>query len=192
MRLRPDTTAPRLLSGLAAACLFGLALPATAQVNQKKYDGYFLVGQFGEICTMCEAAVICEAAQAPIAPAAVPADGSFTLYHLHTRTFWSQVSTIWEWFISNFSSASLAAGHERPVTVYDVANGEWQPPVQARMRVALEPALLSTSDGREIDRRNRRWRRSANGEALGYCARLPLWDAIAAMQSRAPATSDDE
>ncbi len=192
MRPRIATPAPRLLASLAAACLIGLALPAPAQVNQQQYDGYFLVGRFGEICTMCEAVVLCSAAPAPPTANAVPDDGSFTLYHLHTRTFWSQVSTIREWFVSNFSSASLAAGHERPVTVYDVTGGHWQPPRQATMRVALEPALLGISDGREIDRTDRRWRRSADRANLGYCTRLPLWASIATIEAHVQMPDRDE
>ncbi len=169
--------------GLATLLLAGMALPAVGQVNQKKYDGYFLVGQFGEICTMCEVVVLCEEAQAPITSTAVPDGGSFTLYHLHTRTFWSQVSTIWEWFISNFNSGLLAAGHERPVTVHTVENGAWRQPLEAQMRVALEPALLTTSDGYEIDRQSRRWRQSADGAVRGYCERLALWDSIDAIKA---------
>ena len=170
---------------LACSAAFAAAwsLPAAGQVNLKKYEGYFLVGQFGEICTMCEAVVLCEAADAPIAPTSVPDGGSFTLYYLHTRTFWSQVSTIWEWFISNFNSELLASGHERPVTVHTVENGAWAPPVAATMRVALEPALLTVSDGHEIDRTNRRWRQSARRTDLGYCERLPLWDSIAVIEA---------
>lgn len=169
-----------------------LTLPAAAQVNQEKYRGYFLVGQFGEICTMCEAVVLCEEAAAPIMPAAVPTDGSFTLYHLHTRTFWSQVSTIWEWFVSNFNSSSLAAGHERPVTIHRVEGGQWLPPSEASMRVALEPPLLSISDGHEIERTQRRWRGGSPPADLGYCERLPLWDAIATIEAHGAGSSSHD
>lgn len=169
---------PGLPARLTAVLLIALALPAASQVNQKQYEGYLLVGQFGEICTMCEAMVLCQATSAPIAPKAVPDAGSFTLYHLHTRTFWSQVSTIWEWFVANFSSASLAAGHERPVTVYRVEDGAWSPPLAAQVRVALEPALLTMTDGHAIERRDRRWQRSEDALDIGYCERLPLWDAL--------------
>jgi hypothetical protein len=179
MRSKPLSSRRGLVTGLSAVLLAALAIPAAGQINQKKYAGYFLVGQFGEICTMCEAVVLCEAAQAPITATTVPADGSFTLYHLHTRTFWSQVSTIWEWFIANFNSELLAAGHERPVTLYTVENGAWTQPLAVQMRVALEPALLTISDGREIDRKTRRWRQTSGATDLGYCERLPLWEALA-------------
>src|SRR5210317_1358986 len=85
-----------------------------AQVNMDAYRDYFLVGQFGEVCTMCEVTVLCEAGSELPADDAVPTGGDFTLYHLQTRTFWSQISTIWEWFISNFRQDELAArGHTR-------------------------------------------------------------------------------
>jgi hypothetical protein len=166
------------------ALLAAVSLPAVGQINQQEYEGYFLVGQFGEICTMCEAIVLCEATAIPAGHTAVPDGGSFTLYHLHTRSFWSQVSTIWEWFIANFNS-KLIAGHNRPVTVYTVENGAWSAPAAAEVRVSLEPALLAVSDGREIDRRNRRWRQSRSARELGYCERLPLWDSLATIQAHA-------
>jgi len=61
------------------------ACPAWAQVNIDAYRDYFLVGQFGEVCTMCEVIVLCEAGSAPPAAAAVPEDGDFTFLCLHTR-----------------------------------------------------------------------------------------------------------
>ena len=88
---------------------------AFAQVNIDAYRDYFLVGQFGEVCTMCEVTVLCETGTELPPEDKVPDTGSFTLYHLQTRTFWSQVSTIWDWFISNFQQEGLAArGHTPP------------------------------------------------------------------------------
>jgi hypothetical protein len=159
---------------------------AQAQVNDPRFRDYFLVGQFGEVCTMCEVAVLCQAGDAPPVADAVPESGDFTLYMLHTRTFWSQVSTIWDWFISNFSSAPLVGGHSRPVTVYTVASGAWSPPAAHSMHISLEPGLLAMDDGYEVDRITRRWQRSGGGEPLGYCARLPLWDTLSVIEARAP------
>ena len=79
--------------------------PALAQVNNPAYADYFLVGRFGEICTMCEAVVMCEAGENDTPHDAIPAEGSFKLYYLQTRTFWSQIATIWEWFVANFNSS---------------------------------------------------------------------------------------
>ena len=163
------------------ALLVAVTLPAAGQINSEKYAGLLLVGQFGEICTMCEAVVLCEASPTPPAHGQVPAAGSFTLYRLHTRSFLSQVSTIWEWFVANFSTAGLVAGHTRPVTIHVVEQGTWQPPVEAEMRVSLEPPRLAAGDDSEIDRRDRSWRRSSTGASIGYCERLPLWPALEAI-----------
>lgn len=174
-----------LFVSLAASALLASGA-AQAQVNDPRFRDYFLVGQFGEVCTMCEVAVLCQAGDAPPPADAVPAGGDFTLYMLHTRTFWSQVSTIWDWFISNFTSAPLVGGHERPVTVFTVVDGAWSPAAERSMHISLEPGLLAMDDGREVDRITRRWQRSGTGEPLGYCARLPLWDTLSVIEARAP------
>jgi len=183
MHRKRRPTAP--LATLVAAALLA-AGTAQAQVNDPRFRDYFLVGEFGEVCTMCEVAVLCQAGDAPPPADTVPAAGDFTLYMLHTRTFWSQVSTIWDWFISNFSSTPLVGGHDRPVTEYNVANGAWAAPTEHSMHISLEPALLAMDDGKEVDRVNRRWQRTGTGEALGYCARLPLWDTLEVIEARAP------
>lgn len=162
-----------------------LVLPgySAGQVNSDAYRDYFLVGRFGEVCTMCEVVVLCEAAERLPAHQTVPAAGTFTLYHLQTRTFWSQVSTIWEWFISNFSADSLAArGHGRPVHIYRVDEGAWSAMQIAEARLVLEPGLVSLP-GSEIDRVSRQWVDN-EGQPLGYCQQLPLWDALEVIEQR--------
>jgi hypothetical protein len=178
------------LRALACACaLLAPATPALAQFNDPAYANHFLFGRFGEVCTMCEIMVLCEAGgSAPPAHATVPAVGSFTLYHIHTRTFWSQVSTIWEWFIANFSGERLAAGHARPVTLHVVEDGRWAPPTTADLHIALEPPLIKLPDGREIERVERRWRQSDTGTDLGFCQRLPLWESLAVIEQHSGGT----
>lgn len=163
----------------AAALLWALATgAAVAQVNIDKYRDYFLVGQFGEVCTMCEVAVLCEAGTAQSDYTALPDAGTYTLYHLQTRTFWSQVSTIWEWFISNFRADSLAArGHTRPAFVYEVVNGQWSARQVIEARLVLEPGVLEF-EATQIDRIDRSWRASDDDELLGYCQRMPLWESL--------------
>ncbi|NND37664.1 MAG: hypothetical protein HKN81_11090 [Gammaproteobacteria bacterium] len=159
------------------------APPAQAQVNNPAYADYFLVGRFGEICTMCEAVVLCEGE--PETPRTkIPAEGDFTLYHIQTRTFWSQIATIWEWFVANFNSGSLAAGHSRPVDVYQVEGGTWSQPRTVDAQVSLDPATIVLDD-HVIDRVERRWLSHEGSRPLGFCQRLPLWESLdtIAMQS---------
>lgn len=175
------------LAWLAAGLLTVPLLPAYGQVNNKAYADYFLVGQFGEVCTMCDVMVLCEAGTSPPAHQSVPTDGSFTLYHIRPRTFWSQVGTIWEWFIANFSSGQLESGHRRPVAIHTVDEGAWAPPVAGELHIALDPPLLAMSDGREIERIGRLWRQSAPPAELGYCQRLPLWEALSVIDRHSTA-----
>ena len=161
----------------------GLSSPAMSQVNNPAYADYFLVGQFGEICTMCEAIVHCAAGDEKPQQAQVPASGTFTLYHLQTRTFWSQVSTIWEWFIANFNSDSLASGHSRPVHIYNVNNSAWSAPKLLAAQISLDPATIVIGD-KIIDRIETRWLQSADSQPIGYCQRLPLWESLDVIASQ--------
>ena len=171
----------RFLTLLACVAWTGIA---SAQVNNEAYRDYFLFGRFGEVCTMCEVTVLCQSGDAPPAVTAVPESGRFTVYHLQTRTFWSQISTIWEWFVTNFSSESLAAkGHMRPVHVYEVDGESWAGPEVVEARLLLEPGRLEFGD-RHIDRTNQRWSVAMTGEAAGYCTRLPLWDVLAVIDTK--------
>lgn len=155
-----------------------LPFPAVGQINDPAYADYFLVGRFGEICTMCEAIVLCEAASSSRPYESIPERGSFTVYHFETRTFWSQIATIWEWFITNFDSDSLAAaGHARPVNVYAITNGQWSKAQVLDARVSLDPATI-VIDEQTIDRVERRWLRGTPAQAVGYCQRLPLWESL--------------
>ncbi|MEZ5565340.1 MAG: hypothetical protein R3F24_07395 [Gammaproteobacteria bacterium] len=178
----------QILAPLCAILLSALAMPAGAQINDPKYADYLLVGQFGEICTMCEATVLCEAGADVPTHKAIPEQGSFKLYYLHTRSFWSQVATIREWFIANFSAKPLASGHDRPVTAYSVKNGVWAERINASAHISLEPALLVMGDGYEIDRVDRRWRKTGSHATLGYCQRLPLWESLATIKTETGAT----
>lgn len=178
------TTKKRGLLVLACAWLCGSA--AMAQVNMDAYRDYFLVGQFGEVCTMCEVTVVCTAGTAPPDEAALPDDSNFTLYHIQTRTFWSQVSTIWEWFISNFRQDELASqGHTRPVHVYAVENGVWPAMQIIEARLVLEPGVVEFGDY-HVDRVTRAWQTADSGETVGYCSRLPLWDTLDVISANAP------
>jgi hypothetical protein len=155
----------------------------SAQVNNDAYRDYFLMGQFGEVCTMCEVVVLCEAGTAAPAYDNLPSDTSFTLYYIQTRTFWSQVSTIWEWFIANFRSDALAArGHTRPVWVYEVDGTAWSGPEVIEGRLILDPGVIELND-KTIERVEAAWQMS--GETQGYCQRMPLWESIDTIKANA-------
>ena len=172
---------------LIVAAFLIAPVPGIGQVNNPAYADYLLVGQFGEICTMCEAIVLCENANAETRRENIPADGSFTLYHLQTRTFWSQIATIWEWFITNFDPDSLAvAGHRRPVMVYTVTDGSWSKPQTLEAHVSLDPATIVIGDD-AIDRIESRWLRGAAMRPAGFCQRLPLWDSLETIAAQSPA-----
>lgn len=166
---------------LVFAALLALSGPAAAQVNNPAYADYLLVGRFGEICTMCEAVVLCEAGTTATEHDSIPGDGRFTLYHYQTRTFWSQISTIWEWFIANFDDESLAArGHERPVEIYEIENGQWTGPRISLARLSLDPAVIRMGND-TIDRVDRRWQLDGATAPVGFCQRMPLWETLDAM-----------
>jgi hypothetical protein len=165
--------------------LTGMSGPAFAQISGEQYQGLFLVGRFGEICTMCEVVVLCQRGkQAEAEKVAIPESGDFSLYHFQSRTFWSQIATIGEFFIANFSTDMLAArGHTRPVRAITVTAGEWSTPTTIEGRLILDPAIIEL-DKLFIDRNNRSWRVSSNADQIGYCHRLPLRDAMATIEQQ--------
>jgi hypothetical protein len=166
------------IQALLACALIGFTPVAQTQVNMEAYRDYFLVGQFGEVCTMCEVIILCDPGNSASEQTSIPESGSFTLYHLETRTFWSQIATIWEWFITNFRADSLAAsGHTRPAKVYKVDNGIWLTPARIEARLILDPGIIELGN-RHINRVNREWLNVANSKKLGYCQRMPLWESL--------------
>jgi hypothetical protein len=177
---------PTLSNLLYATLLIALAHPAFGQVNNEKYQDLFLVGEFGEVCTMCEVIILCENTDTVPAYELIPAAGDFTLYHLQTRTFWSQIATLWEWFISNFNSESLAQGHDRPVWIYTVANSTWSGPETVDAWIALEPPLL-TFGHKAIERSNQAWLDTDDATPVGYCQRLPLWKSLETIEQKSGA-----
>lgn len=157
-----------------ALALMLISLPGAAQPNNKAYLDLLLFSQYGEFCTMCEAVLLCETGDKAPHYTAIPDSGSFTLFHIETRTFWSQMATIWEWFMRNFRDGALS-GHTRPVNRVIIDQGQWSDSVTASLHLALEPPLL-TIGNQQIERRSRRW--LVDGQVHGYCQRLPLWESL--------------
>ena len=175
----------RACAGLILLASLVLAVPARAQVTDDAYSDYFLYGPFGEVCTMCEVVVLCQAGESLPREDRVPPDGDFTLYHIQKRTFWAQMGTIWEWFISNIRQDALAArGHKRPAHVYRITGGSWSAGEIVEARLVLDPGVLEFGD-RNIDRVTRAWIGADTDAGLGFCSRLPLWDALDSIEANA-------
>ena len=177
---------PKRVALLLLLLLLGISISsvARAQVNIDAYRDYFLVGQFGEVCTMCEVVVLCRAGETIPEFESVPSTGSFSLYHLRTRTFWSQMGTIWEWFIANFTADELAAkGHTRPVEVYEIENGVWRSRTTVEARLRLDPGLLDFGPD-VIDRVDSAWYRDGSAARTGFCQRLPLWESLDVIEAQ--------
>ena len=171
--------ASALTISLAIVFYFGVSSVSTvlAQVSGAQYQGLFLVGRFGEVCTMCEVVVLCERSATIPDYETTPTQGQFTLYHLQTRTFWSQMATIWEFFVANFSTEGLAQqGHTRPTIVYAVSGNGWEPAETIESRLVLDPPQIEFGTT-WIDRTDQSWR-SRDDALLGYCERMPLWESI--------------
>lgn len=172
---------PVRASALAACLATSLALAQPAQDPQYP----LLVNRFGELCTMCEAMVACRAgAEAPADVAALQA-GPYTLYHFQTRTFWGQVSTIFT-YLQRWITPVVY--QERPVVIYTVdatgPAGATRRRAEGSAGLGLDPARVILGD-RQIDRGTSAWQ-DRDGQPLGRCARLPLRETLAFVQSREP------
>ena len=100
---------------------------------------------------------------------------SYLLIHLQTRTFWSQISTIWEFFIRNFDGYQIR-GHSRPVKIYSSENGNWFDLEITTAQISVDPNLIKINQFL-IDRETQDWANHKE-EIIGYCERLPLWETL--------------
>ena len=150
-----------------------LSLEVRSQ-NSVIQEELLLYSQFGEFCTMCEAVLLCEEGEEK-SYNFIPNTGNFTLYHLRTRTFLSQISTIWEFFIKNFDGYEIK-GHKRPVNIITIDSNQWSKSMTSDAEISIDPGLIYIED-RMINRVNNEWMNNAN-ESIGFCYRLPLWASI--------------
>ena len=128
---------------------------------------------------MCEAVIVCRELtfEEPVAlEQLLDSQQPFVLYHLQTRSFWSQIATIWEWFVANFETVS---GHARPVIVYSRPEGGKPSVHTSEVTITIEPPILQF-EKLAIDRVSQEWLK--NGEMVGYCARLDLWSSLEFIQ----------
>ena len=167
---------------------FAFAFNIQAQEVKIKKDELLLYSQFGEFCTMCEATLVCT-------DELVGADDSFldnesyVLIHLKTRTFWSQISTIWEFFIRNFDGYEVK-GHSRPAILYYSQDGKWSDIEITNARISVDPNLIKMKQF-VIDRVSREWS-TQEYQSLGSCKRLPLWKTLEYIDQRIPKSKKNE
>ena len=167
---------------------FMLALNIQAQEIKNKKDELLLYSQFGEFCTMCEATIVCSDKPGKTGESFLD-DESYALIHLETRTFWSQISTIWEFFVRNFEGYEVK-GHSRPVIIYYSQDGKWSDIEVADARISVDPNLIQIKQF-VIDRVSREWI-SQNDQSLGTCKRVPLWKTLEYVNQRISKSNNNE
>jgi len=153
---------------------FIVVLGTQAQEMKSKNNELLLYSQFGEFCTMCEATLVCTEGENNIDNTFLDRE-SYLLIHLQTRTFWSQISTIWEFFIRNFDGYQIK-GHSRPVKIYSSDKGEWLGIDITTAQISVDPNLIQIKQFL-IDRETQDWI-NYKEEIIGSCERLPLWETL--------------
>ncbi len=138
-----------------------------------------LYSQFGEFCTMCEAIILCNKDKSEINHLYLDQD-SYLLFHIETRTFWSQLSTIWEFFIRNFDGYEIK-GHSRPAKLYSSQNGKWTSE-SITAEISIDPNLIKLGEI-VINRETENWSKVDKSE-IGFCERLPLWETLSYIDER--------
>ncbi len=166
----------RIVIGIVALVITISLLYSTAEVEAGDESSLLLYSQFGEFCTMCEAVLLCENTNTKDVHKALPQSGQFTLYHLKPRTFWSQISTIWEFFIKNFNDDAVK-GHRRPVSIIKVDENNWSHPRVGAAQISIDPNTIYIEE-KMIDRENNQWIELDTHNHIGYCYRLPLWESL--------------
>jgi hypothetical protein len=141
--------ARRVLRPAIGGLVAGLASMAVLAAD----TGQLLTNQFGELCTMCTATLVCGR------------DGGTTAFAFGTRTFLSQMTTVLDFFPG---MSSFAKTHSRPVAI----TGPDGARSTGTARFDLNAARIALPDaaGREtwIDRRTGAWH-AADGADIGAC-----------------------
>jgi len=162
-------TGPWLAVLLALNCL---SAPSALGEGVQPQEYMLLHSRFGELCSMCEAMVLCTDG----GPAgSVPP--SYTLFHFQTKTFWGQVRTIWEYLVR---WVQPVRGETRPVYQYMEQSGpSGRLTTQATVLSAdfsLDPPLIRIAN-RQIERWSGQWL-DDDGQVVGQCRRLPLRETL--------------
>jgi len=161
---------------------------AGTSVHAAEEDYLLLMNRFGELCTMCEAVVLCadgDVSAVTVPDLGAPATGPFTIYHFQTKTFWGQVATIWT-YLKRWVEPIVR--EERPVRIYTVGTGGVAAPgrsLEERMAsLSIEPPLLDVG-ARRINRETSAWE-DAQGQPVGTCARLPIKEGLGFVKAHSP------
>lgn len=165
------------------------SLPLKLAADAEPETEYMLLqNKFGELCTMCEATVVCRADQATeigVDDLGKAATAPYTLYHFHTKDFWGQVATIWDYMIR---WVKPVLREKRPLTIYSVEDsgeGTARGSMSRTMAfLSLDPASIQVGE-RRIDRWSGEWL-AADGTVVGSCSRLPLRDTYRFLKANAP------
>ena len=144
---------------LASFAVMLLAVTTGASAFTEADRGQLLTKQFGELCTVCEAKLMCRTE-----------DGVETLYAFGQRSFISQALTILDYF------PWVGAGktHTRPVSVSSTGGGmpHGGTPYDGTARLSLPAARIEVPDiaGQPtwIDRRTGAWH-GAGDRVIGAC-----------------------
>ena len=167
---------------------FIMILDAQAQEIKSENSELLLYSQFGEFCTMCEATLVCIDEKNKINDAFLDHE-SYLLIHLETRTFWSQIATIWEFFIRNFDGYQVK-GHSRPAILYSSEMGNWFDAETTTAEISIDPNLIKIKQF-VIDRGTQDWI-DHKEKKIGSCARLPLWETLEYIDERVHKSEDNE
>ena len=167
---------------------FIMILDAQAQEMKSENSELLLYSQFGEFCTMCEATLVCIDEKMKINDAFLDHE-SYLLIHLETRTFWSQITTIWEFFIRNFDGYQVK-GHSRPAILYSSEMGNWFDIETTTAEISIDPNLIKIKQF-VIDRETQDWI-DHKEQKIGSCIRLPLWETLEYIVERVHKSENNE
>ena len=167
---------------------FIMILDAQAQEIKSENSELLLYSQFGEFCTMCEAILVCTDEKNEINDAFLDRE-SYLLIHLETRTFWSQIATIWEFFIRNFDGYQVK-GHSRPAVLYSSEMGNWFDAETTTAEISIDPNLIKIKQF-VIDRETQDWI-DHKEQKIGSCIRLPLWETLEYIDERVHKSENNE
>jgi hypothetical protein len=188
--MRRSKTPPRSLRRLAGATGLTMLLaasPLAADDGPEPVD-MLLHSKFGELCTMCEATVVCasrDVSAVSVDDLIQPTAGPYTLYHFHTKTFLGQIATIYDFLIRWIEPVIT---EKRPLTIYEIPAAGEEAAGRGRIETSVElsrnPPMITVGQ-RQIERHTREWR-SLDGEVLGACRRLPLRETWDYLQTNGP------